>query len=159
LRFEHTVSALVYSIVRERCVVSGEEWHLNRVVRFVLCQHDHMPDYLRLPIKLLTLVFSMESLLTSGCWFQRLQHKRRWAQVLRWRRSRLGLCRDLIKFYESLAVFGWHADCASGGESPGREEPRMAALPHAGVAGSPRDASLGSPMGWGRQGLAGTRSS
>jgi hypothetical protein len=35
----------------------------------------------------------------------------------RWRASRLGAVRDLLRFYESLAVFGWYEqrDAASDG--------------------------------------------
>ena len=33
-------------------------------------------------------------------------HDRRWKQVEAWRSSKVGPCRDLVRFYESLVVFG-----------------------------------------------------
>jgi hypothetical protein len=30
--------------------------------------------------------------------------------VLRWKESRLRVCRELIRFYESLVLFGWYAE-------------------------------------------------
>jgi hypothetical protein len=105
-RFQVTVSALTDSLIREHGGPSFSPLH-EQVVRFVLEQHGHMPDYLRLPIMLLTCVFDLVSLLVAGHPFHRLAHDRRRRQLLAWRAARLGVCRDLIRFYETLVVFGW----------------------------------------------------
>jgi hypothetical protein len=109
--FQRTVSALVYSLIRERCPedARARQFLENRVVRFVLAQHARMPDYLRLPIKLATLLFDAYARLTTLRAFHRLSDQRRVHQIRAWRLSRLGPFRDLIKFYESLSVYGWHA--------------------------------------------------
>lgn len=109
--FEATVSALAYSIVREECSVhvTGREGELNRVVKFVLGQRARMPDLLALPMMILTLVFNCQSLFLHGALFNRLNHEHRWQQILVWRNSRFGARRDLIRFYESLAVLGWYS--------------------------------------------------
>jgi len=109
--FQRTVSALVYSVVRERCPedARAREFLENRVVRFVLAQHARMPDYLRLPIRLATFLFDAYARITTLRAFHRLPHERRVHQIRAWRLSRLGPFRDLMKFYESLSVYGWYA--------------------------------------------------
>jgi len=106
---EATVSALCYSVVREMCLAQPREpgTDFNRVVRFVLEQQRRMPDFLRPPMLVLTLLFNVHSLLKSGRFFHRLPHSRRWSHVQDWKQSRFGFRRDLVRFYESLAVFGW----------------------------------------------------
>jgi hypothetical protein len=109
--FEAAVSALCYTVLDERCPppTPGAFSH-NDVVRFVLEQHARMPDYLRLPMRLLTVGFDWWGLVPLGRRFHRAPPDLRRRQVEAWRRSRLGLCRDLIRFYESLAVFGWNSN-------------------------------------------------
>ena len=78
-------------------------------MRFVLAQQARMPDYLRFPIRLATLGFDGYARVTTLRAFHRLPHERRVNQIRVWRLSRLGPFRDLIKFYESLSVYGWYA--------------------------------------------------
>ncbi|HWP65417.1 MAG TPA: hypothetical protein VNO26_05840 [Candidatus Limnocylindria bacterium] len=109
--FTAAVSALVYSILTERCGMapdgSGPFRH-NDVVRAVLGQHATLPDHLRQPLRWATLALDASTLVTRGRPFHALEHEQRWPRLERWRRSRLGPVRDLVRFYESLAVFGWY---------------------------------------------------
>jgi hypothetical protein len=110
--FEATVAALVESIIRERCSATypgGPSAH-EPVVRFLLATHAQMPDYLRLPFRILTLTFDLWPLPRAGATFHRLPHPARWRQVRAWQGSALGFRRDLIRFYETLAIFGWYAE-------------------------------------------------
>ncbi len=110
LSFRYTASALVYSLIRERCnehSASGSFPH-NRVARFVLAQHARMPDYLGLALKVLTLLFDARAIVFSGRPFHRLPHERRWRQIQSWRMSRLAPCRELVRFYERLVLFRWY---------------------------------------------------
>ena len=109
--FSTTVSALCYSIVRERCHATDppHDFPHNRAVRFVIEQHGRMPEYLRLPFALVTVAFGWSSVVRYGRPFHRLRHSQRWRQVEAWRDSRFGPCRDLIKFYESFVIFFWHS--------------------------------------------------
>lgn len=102
--FYRAASAICYSIARERCG-ADIAFPANRVVRFVRAQHARMPDYLRFPLRTLTVLFDLGAIVTSGRRFHRLDHARRWRRIERWRRSRLGPCRDLVRFYEALVVF------------------------------------------------------
>jgi hypothetical protein len=109
--FSATVSALAYSIVRERCGDSvASPPCVNPVVGFVLGEHARMPDYLRVPLAALTLIFDAAAVPFHGRPFHRLPHERRWRRVLAWKHSSLGFRRDLVRFYESLVVFGWYAE-------------------------------------------------
>ncbi len=125
MSFEKTVSALAGAIADQRCGPAASAVPHERVADFVLAQHGRMPDYLRLPLKTLTLVFSLSSVITSGRRFHRLSSERQRRQVARWKRSWLGPCRDLIKFFESLVIFGCYAESETLAASPffGRDPP------------------------------------
>ena len=111
LDFEDTVSALVYSIVAERCPGDDHpDLHLrNDVVRFVIGQHGRTPDYLRLPLRLITLVFDAWPVLRRGRPFHSLSPELRAGQIDRWRTSRVAAMRDFVRYFEGLAIFGWYA--------------------------------------------------
>lgn len=112
LSFQAAVSALTYSIIDERCGDRGqrERFPHNRVTRFVLAQHTGMPDHLRLALRGLVLAFDAWPIPVTGRPFHRLPHGRRWRAIERWRRSRLGFRRNLVKFFESLVILAWFAD-------------------------------------------------
>lgn len=107
--FRSIVSTLCYSLIEERCPISRETDASDEfVARFVLEQFGRMPDHLRLPLQLLTLMFGFSAILRWAAPFHRLQlaRRRRWIQS--WHQSRLRIFRDLIRFYESLVVYCWY---------------------------------------------------
>ena len=112
LSFEATVSALADTILRARCpdTYGGEPGASAPVARFLLATHTSMPDYLRLPFKILTLIFGLWSLPLAGATFHRLSLEARARQIRGWQDSALGVRRDLVKFYETLTIFGWYAE-------------------------------------------------
>jgi hypothetical protein len=69
-----------------------------------------MPDYLRYPFKCLVLIFGAWPLLLKGRLFHSLSPDQRARQVCAWRNSRLNLCRDFIKFYETFVIFAWYSE-------------------------------------------------
>src|SRR5574342_599120 len=99
--FENAVSALCYAFIRahfgERAGNPGGRW--NRTVRFVLAQHARMPDYLRFPLKVLTLAFVHWSSLPGLRSLRALDPDRRWTRIEGMRGPRIGPFRDLIRFY------------------------------------------------------------
>lgn len=115
INFKATVSAICYSIIQERGKLDIDKLDFphNRVVAFVLHQHGEMPDYLRLPIFLLTLIFDFWGIVTTGKFFHSLPHAERWRQIQAWQNSSIALCRDVIRFYESLVVFCWYSNQTS----------------------------------------------
>jgi hypothetical protein len=110
--FRATVSAIGYSIIRERCGSSGTgaAFPHNRVVRFLLEQHDRMAGHLRLALMLVALAFDWSSLPRHGQPFHTLPHCDRWRQLEAWRRSPLGTCRKFVQFFESLVLFYWYSE-------------------------------------------------
>ncbi len=114
--FEATVAALAESILRERCAGTwkGSVDEYAPVARFLLAVHARMPDYLRFPFRCLTLIFDLSAFLVTGRTFHHLPHALRWRQIEAWRGSALGVRRDLIKFYETLAVYAWYAELYGG---------------------------------------------
>ncbi len=111
-RFENTVSALCYSIIFHCCQEGRKttEFPHNQIVGFVLQQHHRMPDYLKFPLMILTLIFDSWGILTTGSWFHCQPEMIRWQQIQIWKQSPFGMGRDLIRFYESLVIFCWEAD-------------------------------------------------
>ena len=112
LSFANTVSAIAYSVIREQCrfAEAGRSCSPNRVTRFVMEQHGRMPHFLRLPLKIATLIFDAWTIPTAGRPFHRLPHEQRWRVIESWKQSPMSFCRDLIKFYESLAIFYCYSD-------------------------------------------------
>jgi len=113
--FQSTVSALCYEIAGEHCAshgeAAGEELAApyNDVARFVLRQHRHMPQILGPVVKTATVLFAMTALARQGACFHRLPPPRRRAHVALWTISRLGPCRDLMKFYSSLVILALYS--------------------------------------------------
>lgn len=110
-RFEAVASAMCYSFIgayfAEAAHQPGPVW--NRTTGFVLRQHARMPDYMRAPLVALTLLFDLCCLVTTRRSFRSLGPAARWRKIENARRSSLGHFRDLVRFYESLAVMGFHA--------------------------------------------------
>jgi hypothetical protein len=102
--YEATVSALSDSMIRERCPASAAV-RSGDAACFVLAQIGRMPDYLRWPMRCLTRLFDLCGWRPGRGCFHAQEHPRRWRQIECWRRSRLGVCRDLIRLYESLVIF------------------------------------------------------
>jgi hypothetical protein len=109
--FEATVSALAYEL-GSRHGETGDPTLLppyNDVARFVLLQHEKMPVFLGLPMKWATLAFSLAGVCRGGSVFHRLNPRRRRLQIEMWEASVLAPCRDVMKFYSSLAILGLYA--------------------------------------------------
>jgi hypothetical protein len=103
---DRTLSAICYSLCAEQAAGNedGLQPPYNDVVRFVAGQMQRMPAFLRLGVRAATLLFGLSAMGRSGAPFHRLGPARRALHIASWRISRLGPCRDLIRFYESLAV-------------------------------------------------------
>lgn len=105
--FRRTVSAMVHTLIVDRARDASQA-HLplsDDVVYFVLGQQARMPDLLRGPFRLATLFLNLNSLVTRGRLFPELSHGDRRCLIERWRCSRIGGLRDIVRFYESLSIF------------------------------------------------------
>lgn len=61
-----------------------------------------MPDFLRPPMRWLTRIFNVWGIVSGGKRFQNLDAEGQAAQLDAWRNSRFELCRNFVRFYESL---------------------------------------------------------
>ena len=109
--FENTVSAVCYEIARSQnsdfCPIDVPPY--NDVTAFVLGQWHRMPRFLAWPLRLATVGFALRGLLSGGSLFHQLPPHRRAILLESWRRSSLGPCRDLIRFYRSLAIMALYS--------------------------------------------------
>lgn len=108
--FENTVSAICYEIASslDSDTAPFDQPPYNDVVGFVLGQWNRMPRFLAWPVRLATVAFAARSL-ASGSFFHRLPPQRRRLQLESWRTSSIGPCRDLIRFYRSLAILALYS--------------------------------------------------
>jgi hypothetical protein len=107
--FSATISALCYSILDDFEASSGpiDYTRRNKVVRFALEQHARMPDFLRTPVIVATLLFSLHGYLKTGVPYHRHSPALRRVHLLSWKVSRFGFKRDFVRLFESLSTFGW----------------------------------------------------
>jgi hypothetical protein len=100
--FTNTVSALCYDLARSH---DPGSLPCNDVVRFALRQHARLPVFLRWPLRWATIAFGLAG--ATPYWRRSVEARRRRCES--WRQSRLGPCRDLIRFYESLTVMALYS--------------------------------------------------
>jgi hypothetical protein len=103
-----TISTLCHDIAATHdpvhAVVSYDD-----VTEFVLEQLRKMPVFLSRPILLATAFFGVSRLFVEGSLFYKRTQEQRRAQVERWRRSRFGPSRDLVRFYTCLVVLALYS--------------------------------------------------
>jgi len=68
----------------------------------IIDQQGRIPDYLRLPLHVATLLFDWSGILSGGKRFQAKNTAAQKAQLERWKYSQIGSCRNFIRFYDSL---------------------------------------------------------
>ena len=100
--FHDTVSALAYSLALPHANSPELQPPFNDLTQFILTQHAQMPDYLRGPMRLATLGFDATR-------FHRQPPEKRARQIERWKHSTRGFQRDLIRYYESLALLALYS--------------------------------------------------
>ncbi len=105
--FHDTVSALAYTLA-QRFGLPGADSKFqppyNDVARFILREHNRMTDYLRLPMVFATIGLDLAPALLARKMFHRLEPSDRAKIIARWKRAKCSFRRDLLRFYESLAV-------------------------------------------------------
>ena len=110
--FEAAVSALAYSAIERGCADAGsrERFPHNRVARYVLDSVARLAPPIRRRVRLGTALLDLLTLPRHGRRFHRLPSELRRRALERWRRSPIPPVRDLVRFYDALSVFAWHAD-------------------------------------------------
>jgi hypothetical protein len=106
--FDDTVSALVYAIAGPHAAENqpGLLPPYNDVTQFVLEQHARLPAWMRKALKAATIGFDFASLPRAGSRFHKLAPEIRRRRIQAWKGSPLSFQRDLIRYFESLSLFG-----------------------------------------------------
>lgn len=106
--FEKTVAAICEEMARPQGGVA------TKATEFVLSQWSRMPRFLAWPLRFATIVFAC-SPLPRGL-FHCLPSARRENVIERWRNSAIGPCRDLMRFYRSLALLALYSHNEGSGQ-------------------------------------------
>jgi len=107
--FQDTVSALAYSLAQPHESTSELAPPHNELTQFILTQHAQMPDYLRAPMKLAALGFDTFGVVRGGKRFHLQSPGQRAKQIAAWKNSKIGIQRDLIRYFESLATLALYS--------------------------------------------------
>lgn len=115
LNFERAIAAYADSTVRQRQAEAGSDTgdadaNAQAVALFLIAVHARMPGYLRMPFRILGLLFDAWPILTTGRTFHRLDLAARAEQIRAWKGSRIEVRRRLMEFYDSLALFGLYSE-------------------------------------------------
>ena len=104
--FHDAASALAYSAGLERAEADRPDLQppYNDLTQFITAQHGRMAAYLRAPLQAATLGFDLFGLLRAGRLFHHQPPASRSLQIQAWKNSRIGFQRDLIRYFESLAM-------------------------------------------------------
>ncbi|HWF20315.1 MAG TPA: GMC family oxidoreductase N-terminal domain-containing protein, partial [Verrucomicrobiae bacterium] len=118
--FHDTVSALAYSAAQTRADASAPDLQTpyNDLTQFVLQQHARMAGYLRTPLMAATLGFDLFGFFHGGKRFHKLRPELRACQMEAWRNSSVGFQRDLMRYFDSLAMLELHSRSTSGQCTP-----------------------------------------
>lgn len=103
--FEKTVAAICEEVARSHGLPAGD------TAAFVLGQWRRMPRFLAWPLRFATLFFACSGL--PGSIFHNLPPARRAQKIESWRTSPVGFCRDLMRFYRSLALLAIYSNAAT----------------------------------------------
>lgn len=95
--YESTVIALVHTLARRPYIVNEH--------RFVLRQCLVMPDFLGSAMRLLTIFFAIYVVASTFAPFHRLSFAERIRILGRLQNSRISVCRDFVRFYQTLTTF------------------------------------------------------
>src|SRR5262245_59643131 len=110
-RFHDAASALAYSLAQLHANTVDLGPPFNDLTQFILSQHGRMPDYLQTPLRFATLAFDFPSV------HGRVPEKRA-DLITAWKNSPIGFKRDLIRYFESLALFALYSRERGDGDRP-----------------------------------------
>jgi len=99
-----TVTAMAWQLGRSK---AGEASHLHTFdaeTAFLLHQMNSMPDYLRLPFRMIVVFFGIHTIIFYGKTFPTLNTKQKEDVILRWKNSSLSFMSTFIRFFEGLVT-------------------------------------------------------
>lgn len=129
--FHDTVSALAYSLAGAARSASSADLDppYNDITRFILDQHQRMPDYLRGLIEMSARGLDLGALLSGGS-FHRLPPETRAKIIAAWKASPRAWRRDTMRLFENLAVHALYSRVPELPASSVAEGPAIDNLPN-----------------------------
>jgi choline dehydrogenase-like flavoprotein len=122
-----TISALSYSIGKSHArPTEALDLPYNDLTQFILFQQNQLPDFLRMPMEMLTRGFDLAGILRTGALFHSGSEATRAKQIAAWKKSKISFKRDLIRYYESLATFALYS---RGSLNANRPSPEYSTVP------------------------------
>jgi choline dehydrogenase-like flavoprotein len=112
-RFHDVVSALAYSLAKPHEITPELAPPHNDLTQFILAQHEQMPDYLRVPMQMAALAFDAARWPINHS-FHTQPLDVRAKQIAAWKNSSIGFQRDLIRYFESLALLALYSRARTG---------------------------------------------
>ena len=111
LAMEDVISALAYSFAQPHAEPGRADLQppYNDLARFIVRQQEQLPDYLRVPMRAASLGFDLAGVFRAGLPFHTQPPAKRWRQVQAWKNSHLAFRRDLMRYYESLALLALYS--------------------------------------------------
>ena len=97
--YKRIVVAISEGLQRQHAVGAVDA---DSIAAEIIGQQGCMPDYLRLPLRVATRLFDWSGVVSGGKCFHAKGEAAQLVQLERWKHSRLGACRNFIRFYESL---------------------------------------------------------
>ncbi|MGO8676024.1 MAG: GMC family oxidoreductase N-terminal domain-containing protein [Limisphaerales bacterium] len=142
---DDVVSALAYSFAEAHAVAGRADLQApyNDLARFILAQQASLPDYLRTPIRAATLGFDLAGFFRAGKPFHAQPPGKRRSQIEAWKNSRLGVQRDLMRYYESLAILALYSRQAEGAATDLQPAPFPAAQAEGVISAPAREIRCG----------------
>lgn len=131
--FHNTASALAYSVAQPHAGNRPEsQIPYNDLTQFVHSQHARMAGYLRGPLMAATIGFDLMGILRCGQRFHKSSPEIRGTQIEAWKNSKIGFKRDLIRYFESLALLELYSRSdASKSPKPPPSSPKVITQPAA----------------------------
>ena len=99
MSYRHIIAAITAGLQCQHAIDTAD---VAVIAAEIIDQQGRIPDYLRLPIKMLTLLFNWSGILSGGKCFTAKDVAAQMAQLERWKYSRIGACRNFVRFYDSL---------------------------------------------------------
>ena len=97
---------IVAGIIR---VQTGDASSVDRTADMLLYRISVMPPYLSWPMIILTVLFDAAGILRTGHRFRSQSFDQQTACIQALKRSRLGLAKDFVLFYEKMGTFIYFA--------------------------------------------------
>lgn len=101
-----TVTAMAWQLGRSKGTLAGKMplQTFDSETVFLLQQMNQMPDYLRLPFRMVTLFYGLHTILTHGKPFHALQPQQRDAVIRKWKHAKISFMSTFIRFFEGLVT-------------------------------------------------------